>query len=346
LRWAALLLLSLIFSALLQWLHLPAAFFVGPMLAGVVVAVLGGSVKRPKWMLWVAQALIGLMIARGFTPQIWSTIAEHWLLFPLIVLAAIAASALLGWSLARMRVLPGSTAIWGTSPGAATAMTLMAESYDADVQLVAFMQYLRVMAVALSASLFAHFWGVQTGASVKVDWLPFIHWPALSTTLVLACGAAYLGRVFKIPAGPLLLSLISGAALQGTGLLRIELPPLLLVASYLIVGWHIGLGFTPAILAHAAQALPKIASSILILIALCGGLAWLLHRFADVEPLTAFLATSPGGADSIAIIAASSTADLPFVMALQSVRLLIVIFMSPRLARVISDLSSQSDGKS
>lgn len=35
--------------------------------------------------------------------------------------------------------LPGNTAIWGSSPGAATVMTLMAGSYGADVRLVAFL---------------------------------------------------------------------------------------------------------------------------------------------------------------------------------------------------------------
>ena len=41
-------------------------------------------------------------------------------------------------------MLPGTTAVWGSSPGAATAMVLMAEAFGADARLVAFMQYLRV----------------------------------------------------------------------------------------------------------------------------------------------------------------------------------------------------------
>ena len=37
-----------------------------------------------------------------------------------------------------------------------------------------------------------------------------------------------------------------------------------------------------------------------------GGLGFALHLAESVDPLTAYLATSPGGADSVAIIAASS----------------------------------------
>jgi uncharacterized membrane protein AbrB (regulator of aidB expression) len=61
--------------------------------------------------------------------------------------------------------LPGTTAIWGSSPGAATAMTLMSESYGADMRLVAVMQYLRVVLVVLTASLVARLLLGAQGAS-------------------------------------------------------------------------------------------------------------------------------------------------------------------------------------
>ena len=150
----------------------------------------------------------------------------------------------------------------------------------------------------------------------------------------------------RIPAGSLLLPAAAGAVLHGSGTLHLELPPWLLAATYAMIGWNIGLSFTRAILLHAAQAFPRIVASILTLIALCGGLAYLLTRFAGIEPLTAYLATSPGGADSVAIIAASSKVDMPFIMALQSARLLIVVLIGPRLARFIAGRLSPLRSKS
>ena len=93
-------------------------------------------------------------------------------------------------------------------------------------------------------------------------------------------------RLRRIPAAPLLLPLGLGIALQDAGLLTIELPPWLLAASYAIVGWSTGLGFNRTILRHAAQSLPRVITSILVLMAVCGGLAGLLvvvgrHRSAD-----------------------------------------------------------------
>jgi uncharacterized protein len=77
--------------------------------------------------------------------------------------------------------------------------------------------------------------------------------------------------------------------------------------------------------------------SILALIALCGGLAALLTDRLHIDPLTAYLATSPGGIDSVAIIAASSAhVDIPFVMAMQTARFLFVIFAGPPIVRFVA----------
>jgi uncharacterized membrane protein AbrB (regulator of aidB expression) len=55
-----------------------------------------------------------------------------------------------------------------------------------------------------------------------------------------------------------------------------------------------------------------------------------------MSQLTAYLATSPGGADSVAIIAASSNVDLPFVMAMQTARFMLVMLVGPALARAVA----------
>lgn len=56
-----------------------------------------------------------------------------------------------------------------------------------------------------------------------------------------------------------------------------------------------------------------------------------------IDPSTAYLATSPGGMDSVAIIAAASDrVDISFVMALQAARFLVVLIFGPSLARLVA----------
>jgi membrane AbrB-like protein len=87
------------------------------------------------------------------------------------------------------------------------------------------------------------------------------------------------------------------------------------------------------------RALPAVFGSLVALIAACGAFAVLLVWLGGVDPLTAYLATSPGGADSVAIIAANSDVDLPFVMAMQAGRFLVVLATGPALARFIATRS-------
>ena len=76
----------------------------------------------------------------------------------------------------------------------------------------------------------------------------------------------------------------------------------------------------------------------LTLILLCCLSAVMLVWLVETDPLTAFLATVPGGLDAIAIIAVDSNADISFVLALQTVRLFVVIVTGPLLAKMICRL--------
>jgi len=126
------------------------------------------------------------------------------------------------------------------------------------------------------------------------------------------------------------------SALHAGGWLAIELPRWLLAVAYALLGWNIGLGFRRDTLRHVGRALPVVAGAAVCLMSFCGLLAWCLARLAHVDALTAYLATSPGGVDSVAIIAASAPrVDLPFVLALQSVRLLFVIGLAPLITRLV-----------
>ena len=337
LQWSVLIILSGLFALGLEAIRLPAALLLGPMIAAILVAIAGSGVRIPHHPALIAQAVIGCMIARSIPPTIIGEIWRGWPLFVAVVTAVIAASGALGWLLTRWRVLPGTTAVWGSSPGAATAMMLMAAAYGADIRLVAFMQYLRVLLVAFAATIVARLWAADTNVpATDITWFPPIPWVPFAETLALIGFGTLSARLRRIPAAPLLLPLAVGIALRDAGLLKIELPPWLLAASYAVVGWSTGLGFNRTILVHAARALPRIVMSILILMAVCGGLAAVLVAVAGIDPLTAYLATSPGGADSAAIIAMASNVDVAFVMAMQTTRLVLLLLIGPRLAGFIA----------
>ncbi len=338
-QWIALLLASAAIGGVLEWVRIPAALLLGPMLAAIAVAAAGGTARVPGWAFLLAQGFIGCMIAKLAPLSIAAEMLNRWPIFVFGVLAVIAVSTFLGWWMTRMHILPGTAVLWGSSPGAATAMIVMAEAHGADARLVAFMQYLRVAVVAGGASVVARLWNINVAhAGPRIEWFPHLPWLPLIETLALAVIGPFLAARFNIRSGAILIPLVAGLLLSHLGWLDIALPPWLLLLSYALIGWSIGLRFTQSLLVHVARAFPRVLACMVALILLCGALAALLVVIAGVDPLTAYLAMSPGGADSVAIIAASSRVDVPFVLAMQTTRLVAVIFLAPILTRYIAEL--------
>ncbi|QHI99451.1 AbrB family transcriptional regulator [Xylophilus rhododendri] len=342
LRWLQLLALSLAISLLLVAAGLPAAWLIGSMAGSIVLSVRGIAPPLPKNTMLAAQGMVGLLIATGLHADALREVGRHGLLFAGVLLAVVGLSVLLGAILYQLRVLPGTSAFWGVFPGAASAMTMMAESNGADVRYVALMQYLRVAIVVMVATSVMH--GVPSTADAaghgmgsqlhRLATAPFDA-VELAKTLLLCAAAVWAGQRLRWPSGALLMPMLAGALAQHLGWVRITQPAWLMVIVYCLIGWGIGRRFSRDVVRHAWRSLPWLLASIFALILACAGLGWVLSRWAGIDPLTAYLATSPGGIDAVAILAASAHVDLPFVMGLQTARLLCLLALGPLIVRAV-----------
>ncbi|EKT3980143.1 AbrB family transcriptional regulator [Klebsiella aerogenes] len=332
-----LLALSAVLSFVLFRLHLPAAPLLGPLIAGITLSLRGAAIRLPRPFFISAQAIIGCMIARALTPSIFGVLAANWALVLIILLSTLAISALTGWLLVRYSSLPGATGAWGSSPGGASAMVVMAQEYGADVRLVALMQYLRVLFVVGAAVMVVRFalGGEAQEMTQQIVWFPPLTFN-LPLTLLLTAVAGWLGLRLRIPSGAMLLPMLAGALAQGEGMLLLELPEWLLVLAYTALGWTVGLQFNREIFMLALKTLPQIIAAIVGLIALCALMALALTHLLALDFLTAYLATSPGGLDTVAIIAVGTRADMSFIMAMQTLRLFTILLTGPATARLIS----------
>jgi len=109
---------------------------------------------------------------------------------------------------------------------------------------------------AVVALLFMH----GGGGRFASGYFPPVDLPQLAGTVSVALVGGILGLATRIPAGVLLGPLALGAVLNVLGWVRIELPPIVLIASYALIGWNTGLRFTRDVLAAAARALSVLNS--------------------------------------------------------------------------------------
>lgn len=329
-QWTLLVVATAVLVVGLKALHAPAALLLGPLAVGIAFGVSGATVRPPPLLRVASSTLIGCLVAVALGSAMGPALLGRLPAFLYIGLSTLGLSLGLGWLLARAGWFEGSTAVWGLSPGGSASMIALAQETGADARTVALMQYFRVLLVASSAIALAHLSApLPAGHPHTAGWLPPLDPLGLLGALVLCVAGGVLAKVLKFPAGVFLIPGLTGAALLATGRFHLQVPPVLAALAYAVVGWTIGLSFTRPTLLHSARALPRIIGSALALIAVCAASGLLVSWACDVDLLTGYLATSPGGVDSILIIAASTPVDLPFILSAQVVRIILVLLLGP-----------------
>jgi membrane AbrB-like protein len=331
---------------LAQVTGVPAAWLVGPMLAAVAWALASPVHPRvPRWGRVASLAVVGGVLAGTFRPSVLPLIASNWLPVILVVGGTLLLSLAAGLLLARVAHLDGKTAALGVLPGAASGMLAMSGPLGADPRLVAVMQYTRVVVVVFSAALVSRFGlvpgtapqpisaqGLQSSASQGTA---LVHeaWLTYGLTALVATAGAWAGTRLRLPAGALIGPLVLGVALEELGMIHLAWPPGVPQAAFLILGVYVGLLFDRASIKRAGQLFPLVLASAVGLTVACAGLGWALAALTKIDGLTAYLATAPGGIDSVAIMALGSGADAPLVLAVQTLRLFAVVLAGALLGR-------------
>jgi len=342
-RWLQLIILSVLLAVLFEHFNVPASRLLGPMIAAIALALFRLCIDAGRGAFICAQGVVGCLLGHAVPKSFPDALSAHWSAMLLGVAAVTVLAYALGWALSCWKSLPRTAAIWGSAPGGASAMLILAAAQGADVRMVAFMQYLRVVCVTLAASLVAHWYipagsapVTPNGADAVALFLPPSSWLAVSTLLIVAVGGAFLGAWIRLPAGALLVPMVVFILLRDLMHVPLELHPLILTLAYAVIGWAVGSQFDRQVVKLCIGSMHAVLASIVALIALCATVGAALVHWAGIDPLTAYLATSPGGADVVAIIAASTPVDLSFVVSMQVLRMLLVLATAPLVARVLS----------
>lgn len=334
---------SVIIGTVAQQAGLPAAWLVAPMFVAISVALTMPR-KRPKIPIWVrrmAQAVVGCVLAASFVPAIVPVVASEWPAVSLALSGTLAMSFLGAFFLSRYTPIDKRTARLGVLPGAASGILAMSDSLGADVRLVAIMQYGRIILVVASATAIASLGGFSDAATrgtvsggpsneLLVQGSGYVY----ALTGVVALVGMLAGVRLRLPAGALLGPLVLGIALEEAGIVHVAVPGVVSPVAYAIIGIYAGLLFDKASLRQAWRLLPFMFASTLALMAACAVLGWIFAVLTNTDYLTAYLATTPGAIDSVAIMAVDSGADASLVLAVQMLRVLVVVMVVSVLSRM------------
>jgi membrane AbrB-like protein len=242
-----------------------------------------------------------------------------------------------GLLLRLQRGISPVTGAFSTIAGGASGITAMARDLGADDRMVAVLQYLRVLLIVVVMPVLATTVYGGNAASGVAGGSGGPGWPA---GLLFTAGCAAIGlalvRALHVPVGSLLGPMVVAAVVDLVGLSHGALPPALLQdAAFLVIGLQVGVSFTRESLRTVGRALPLALSIIVVLVVACAGLGALLAAATGAGELDAYLATTPGGLYAVLATATSSGADATFVLAVQVLRLFVMLLSAPLIARFL-----------
>lgn len=318
-------------------LGLPAAFLVAGLAVGVAAAL--GPLRAPTapaGLLTAGEALIGVTVGAVLRPEAIAGLADVWSAAGAVILGTLVLSVIAGLGLASRSRLDRPTAVLGLIPGGAPGAIAVSRAGEADSRVVSFMQFGRVFAIVATVPFIAL--ALPGGGAAGS---PALVGPAspsatgLGVCLTAAALGVPLARRLRIPAGVLIGPLVLGALAAAAGLPATP-PAALQQAAFAAVGLGVGLSFDRDAVRLIGGALRPILVAIVAVLVGCAALGLLLAVPLGVDPLSAYLATTPGGLSAVLATAQSTGADLSLVFGLQSIRLVITVAAAPLAARLVA----------
>jgi membrane AbrB-like protein len=326
--------LALIFHAL----RIPGAWMFGPLTASAIFAVRGWkAVQFPVPLYLAAQATIGTAVGSGFSPQTLGVLPHHLGIFSFAVVFILLTSLFNGWLLARYTRLDAATAFLGTVPGGAGVMAAMSDSLRADTRLVTAVQYTRLLIILASLACFGpvlkSFAHPAAGSAAIATAAANFSGAHLGILLLLALAGWCAGRWMPIPAGTFLVPTLLYFGLRLAGLAPGTWPWPILALAYLVMGVQIGGRFHPSTISMIGDVIVPVIGTTLLLLGASVALAWIVMHEMGLNFVSAYLAATPGGLDSVAAVATELHVDTTIIVAMHLVRLLFVLVAGPWLVR-------------
>jgi membrane AbrB-like protein len=316
-------------------LAVPSPVLFGAVLGGMAHALTSRTqLALPPWMFRVAQGLVGITVGALVDVTTLRRMGSDSASILLVVLATVLLSIVAGRVLALRRDVTATTGVFALIAGGASGVVAVARELGADDRVVTVVQYLRVLLVLVTMPLVTGLVFHPPSGRGALGLEETSATGDLAFVAISLLGGLLLARLVPVTTMALLGPLAISGTIAATGWLGpVAVPTWLQWVAFAIIGVQVGLRFDRASLAAIGRLLPVVVLIVLALIAATTGLGALLAWLTPVDALTAYLATTPGGLFAVLAIAADAGADATYVMAVQLLRLLLILAALPLLAR-------------
>jgi uncharacterized protein len=344
LKWALLIALTAGVTVPLDLIGVPSAALFAALVVGIVLALASLAPTRVPRMAGVgAQGVLGVYIGTMVEEDAVGALGSDWPIVVAIAVATLLLSIVAGALLGLRRDVTSLTGSLALVAGGASGLVAIARELGGDDRVVSVVQYLRVALVtaAMPVVVTLVYQADRTHEAAPVAQTDTAPWYlSVGMLIVLVVVGAAGGRLVRLPGAGLLGPLALTVVLELTGMsFGLSVPMVLVQIGYALIGWQAGLAFTRESLRAIGRMLPAAIGLIGALGVATAGLGVVLAHFTGLTQLEGYLATTPGGVYAILATAVETGSNVTFIIAAQVLRILLMLFAAPFLARAIIWLS-------
>ena len=323
-------------SALIaEFFNLPLAWFLGPMLATSVGALMGLKIIIPRIVLSLILILLGLYIGNYIDKDLFSQIHE-WAFTSLIMFAYIVLSILVvSIYLQKFSKYEKKTSIFSAAPGALGPLMILAEDQKTDLSHVATSHLIRLIIIVTVFPFFVNsYYDADLGEFVQ-ETLKNQNIFNLLILIIFSIILILIFDRFKVPAALLSGTLVASGLLQITEIASYQISPKIVDYCLLILGASVGCRFADKTFNEVAKNAfhSFIATFLLVLLGVIA--AFIASLIIDKNFFTLLLSYCPGGIYEVAVIAIFFNLDPEFVSFHHIIRLLMILFIVPVILRFL-----------
>jgi membrane AbrB-like protein len=351
LKWVLLAAVTAAVTYPLTLVGVPSAALFAALVVGIALALSSLAPTRlPRHAGIAAQGVLGVYIGTMVHQDAVGALGGDWVVVVAVAIGTLLLSIVSGALLAMHRGVTPLTGSLALVAGGASGLVAIARELGGDDRVVSVVQYLRVGLVTASmpvvVTLIYHA-DKSRGATtaVQTDAAPWYLSIGMLIALIVIGAAG--GKLVRMPGAGLLGPLALTVVLELTGMsFGLTVPMILVQVGYALIGWQAGLAFTRESLRAVGRMLPTAIGLIVALTIATAGLGMVLAHFAGLTPLEGYLATSPGGVYAVLATAVETGSNVTFIIATQVVRILLMLFTAPLLARAVVRVGRRFDRQS
>ena len=337
-KFISVLIISFPSAIVAEYLNIPLAWFLGPMIITSIAALSGLRIIMPKIVLSFILIILGLHIGNYIDQNLFNQMI-NWIWTSLIMLIYIIICILIvAKYLQKFADYGEKASIFSAAPGALGPLMILAENEKTDLSQVATSHLIRLIIIITIIPLIIV---NNTENDILLnDDFNYLAQNHLNLILLIVASIFFI-FVFdkiRIPAALLSGTLFASGLLQITDIATYKLPNETVNFCLLILGSSVGCRFAEKTVKEIANnSLHSIvATTILVSLGLLA--AYVATFFVETNILTLILSFSPGGIYEVAVIAIAFDLDPDFVAFHHIIRLLFILFTVPIFLRVLEKI--------